>query len=58
VPAYALVAIVAVWPDLVPTWLGLQPLQVEALLPVVILLFGMLLAWLAFTEQPGEPQAP
>jgi hypothetical protein len=29
-------------------------LQVEALLPLVVLLVGTLLAWLLFTEPPAE----
>ncbi len=49
IPIYALITLVALAPDVVRTGLGLEPLQVEGLLLLVILLLGILLAWFLFT---------
>jgi hypothetical protein len=49
IPIYGLVTLIAVAPDIARTTLGLEPLQVEGLLLVVILLIGILLAWSLFT---------
>lgn len=49
IPIYALVTVIALSPDIVRTSLGLEPLQVEGLLLLVILLIGILLAWSLFT---------
>ena len=49
VPIYGLITAVALAPDVVRTSLGLEPLQVEGLLLLVILLVGILLAWALFT---------
>ena len=58
VPVYALVTAIALAPDVVRTSLALEPLQVEGLLLVVILLIGILLAWALFTGGPTtEPEA-
>lgn len=54
-PVYALVTAVALSPDTVRTSVGLEPLQVEGLLMLVILLIGILLAWFLFTGT--EPEA-
>jgi hypothetical protein len=58
VPIYALVTVVALVPDLVRQALGLEPLQVESLLLLVIMLIGILLAWSLFTgsSPADEPQ--
>ena len=54
IPVYALVTLIAIAPDLVRTNLGLEPLQVEGLLLLVILLLGILLAWWLFTGPQPE----
>ena len=48
VPLYALVVAVAAAPDLARA-VGLQPLQAEGYLLVLVILVGVLLAWLLFT---------
>lgn len=52
VPIYGLLTLVALAPDIPRTALGLEPLQVEGLLLLVILLIGILLAWSVFTAPP------
>ncbi|MGI8999748.1 MAG: hypothetical protein ACR2GO_08590 [Candidatus Limnocylindria bacterium] len=55
IPIYGLVTAVALAPDVVRTTLGIEPLQVEGLLLLVILLIGILLAWFLFTgSQPSD----
>ena len=49
IPVYGLITVIAIAPDLVRTRLGLEPLQVEGLLLLAILLLGILLAWFLFT---------
>ena len=49
IPVYALVAVIAAAPELVRGTLGIEPLQVEGLLLLLILLLGILLAWWLFT---------
>ena len=49
IPIYALVTVIALSPDLVRTSLGLEPLQVEGMLMLSILVLGILLAWSVFT---------
>ncbi len=49
IPIYALITVVAIVPDVVRTSLGLEPLQVEGMLLLAILLLGILLAWSVFT---------
>jgi hypothetical protein len=49
VPIYAVITAVALAPDVVRSSLGVEPLQVEGLLLLVILLVGILLAWAVFT---------
>lgn len=62
-PIYGLITAVALSPDTVRTALGVEPLQVEGLLLLVILLIGILLAWFLFTgsdlatSSPDEPRA-
>jgi hypothetical protein len=53
-PLYAALTLVAVDPSIAGSALGLVPLQVEGLILVVVLLLGIMLAWLLFTE----PLAP
>jgi hypothetical protein len=57
-PVYLLVALVAVFPGL-PRVLGLllTPLQVEAILVVVLLLLGLRGTWLVFTELAADQPA-
>ena len=56
VPIYAVITLVAVAPDLVRTNFGVEPLQVEGLLLLAILVLGILLAWSVFTAaQRTEP---
>lgn len=50
IPIYAAITAVALAPDVVRSSLGVEPLQVEGLLLLVILLVGILLAWAAFTN--------
>jgi hypothetical protein len=57
VPIYALVTAVALAPDAVRANLGVEPLQVEGLMLLVILLIGILLAWFLFTGS-GESDSP
>ncbi len=49
IPIYGLITAIALAPDIARTSLGLEPLQVEGLLLVVILLMGILLACSLFT---------
>ena len=49
IPIYAVITAVALAPDFVRSSLGLEPLQVEGMLLLVILLVGILLAWAVFT---------
>jgi hypothetical protein len=58
IPIYGLVTVIALAPDIARTSVGLEPLQVEGLLLVVILLVGILLAWSLFTgPQPSDEVA-
>ena len=58
IPIYGLITVIALAPDIVRTTLGLEPLQVEGLLLLVILLIGILLAWSLFTgPQPSDAEA-
>jgi hypothetical protein len=53
-PIYGLITAVALVPDAVRSSLGVEPLQVEGLLLLVILLIGIMLAWFLFTgSEPG-----
>jgi hypothetical protein len=54
IPIYLLVTIVALVPDAVRSGLGLEPLQVEGLLLLVILVIGILLAWFLFTGPQAD----
>ncbi len=56
-PIYLLITGVAIAPDAVRTQLGVEPLQVEGLLLLMILLIGILLAWFLFTGS-GESDQP
>jgi hypothetical protein len=58
IPIYGLITIIALAPDIARTNLGVEPLQVEGFLLVVILLIGILLAWSMFTaSQPSDEAA-
>lgn len=57
VPIYGLVTVIALLPDIVRTNLGIEPLQVEGLLLLVILLIGILLAWSLFTGPQATDEA-
>jgi hypothetical protein len=54
IPVYALVTVIALAPEIARTTVGLEPLQVEGLLLLVILLLGILLAWSLFTGSRTE----
>jgi hypothetical protein len=56
-PLYALLVIFAIDPDLAKSTVGLEPLQMEGLLLVFVLLVGIMLAWLLFTY-PSEDDQP
>lgn len=49
VPLYGLLTLVAIFPDLARTSLSLDPLQAEGFILLVVLLLGILLAWILFT---------
>jgi hypothetical protein len=49
VPLYGLLTVVAIFPDLARSLLSLEPLQVEGFILLVVLLLGILLAWILFT---------
>ena len=49
IPIYTVITLVALAPDLVRSRFGLEPLQVEGMLLLAILLVGILLAWSVFT---------
>lgn len=62
VPLYGLLTIFAAFPELARTLLALEPLQVEGFILLVVLLLGILLAWILFTgplsdgeETPAGP---
>jgi hypothetical protein len=55
VPFYALLAVFALAPNLARDALTLEPLQVEGYLLTVILLIGILLAWILFTDPRVAP---
>ena len=54
VPLYAVLTLVAIAPDIVRTSLALEPLQAEGLILLVVLLLGILLAWILFTGPMAE----
>jgi hypothetical protein len=49
VPLYGLLTVVAIVPDLARSLFALEPLQVEGFILLVVLLLGILLAWILFT---------
>ena len=57
IPVYGLVTVIALAPEIVRTSLGLEPLQVEGLLLLVILLLGILLAWWLLTGPSPTEEA-
>jgi hypothetical protein len=54
-PVYVAIGLVAAAPDLARNGLGLEPLQAEGFLLVLVVLIGVLLAWELFTD-PGLRQ--
>jgi hypothetical protein len=56
IPTYTVITLVALAPDIVRSRLGVEPLQVEGLLLLVILLVGILLAWEVFTGPSSSSQ--
>jgi hypothetical protein len=60
VPVYLAICLFAVLPDLARNPLGLEPLQAEGLLLVLVVLIGVLLAWQVFTDpalrEDGTPR--
>jgi hypothetical protein len=59
VPLYGLVTLIALVPSATRTALGLEPLQAEGFMLMLVLLLGIVLAWLLFMAPPltGEPAA-
>jgi hypothetical protein len=53
-PLYAIVTMVAIRPDLIRSRLALEPLQVEGVVLTLLVLLGITLAWVLFT-QPRVP---
>jgi hypothetical protein len=54
-PVYVLIALVAVFPGLPAALnLALRPLQVEAILVMMLLLLGLRASWLVFSELAGD----
>ena len=49
-PLYAIITIVALRPDLVRSWMSVEPLQVEGLTMTLLVLLGIIFAWVIFTE--------
>ena len=49
-PVYLAIGLVALVPDIAKVGLGVEPLQVEGLLLVLVVLIGVLLAWELFTD--------
>lgn len=49
-PLYAIVTMVAIRPDLVRSRLALEPLQVEGLVMSLLVLLGIMFAWVLFTQ--------
>lgn len=57
VPLYGLLTAVAIVPDIARSSLGLDPLQVEGFILLVVLLLGILLAWSLFTGPLADADA-
>jgi hypothetical protein len=49
-PLYALIALLAIWPEIARDWLGLQPLQLEGILLSLLVFLGVNRAWSLFWE--------
>lgn len=49
-PLYAIVTMVAIRPDLVRSRFALEPLQVEGAVMTLLVLLGIMFAWVLFTE--------
>jgi hypothetical protein len=58
VPLYALLAVFAAFPEIARKGLGLEPLQVEGYVLVLILLLGIVFAWLLFTDPLTHTSVP
>ena len=58
IPIYAVIAVVAVFPEMVKQiGLGLTPLQVEGIILAILLFFGVQAAWILMVEPPRETAA-
>jgi hypothetical protein len=57
VPLYALLTLIAIVPDIARSALALDPLQAEGFILLVVLLLGILLAWILFTGPLGDADA-
>jgi hypothetical protein len=55
-PLYAALTLVALFPEALRSATGLEPLQVEGLILVAILLLGLVFAWALFTDPDWEAE--
>jgi hypothetical protein len=55
-PLFALVTLVALRPDLVRSRFALEPLQVEGTIMTLLVLLGIMFAWVLFTEPLAQDQ--
>jgi hypothetical protein len=55
-PLYAVLTIVAIDPELVRSGTDLQPLQVEGAVMTLLVLVGIMFAWLLFTDPQTRPE--
>ena len=55
-PLYAVITMVALRPDLVRSRLALEPLQVEGAMMTLLVLLGIMFAWVIFTEPMARGQ--
>ena len=55
-PLYAILTLVAINPELVRETFELQPLQVEGAVMTLLVLIGIMFAWLLFTDPSTRPE--
>jgi hypothetical protein len=55
-PLYAVLTIVAIDPELVRSGTDLEPLQVEGAVMTLLVLVGIMFAWLLFTDPQTRPE--
>ena len=55
-PLYAILTLVAINPELVRETFELQPLQVEGAVMTLLVLIGIMFAWLRFTDPSTRPE--